>query len=131
MQGAVLLGLGLGDSLLASVAPVAKTFHHYGVAICEPFETLTHEIDDQVAHPVSKRDMAAGQIKWIVEKNSPIFPDEPQVEILELSRLFSDKDFSQPNKSRIVFVACKSDIPPSRLAELTAAGTFSTSSFSV
>ncbi|KAH8669929.1 hypothetical protein BGZ61DRAFT_537521 [Ilyonectria robusta] len=121
VQGAVLLGLGLGDSLLTSVAPVAKTFHHYGVALCEPFEPLTHEIDDQFAHPVSKRDMAAGQIKWIVEKNSPIFPDEPRVEILELSRLFSDKDFSQPNKSRIVFVACKSAIPPSRLAELTAA----------
>ena len=106
------------------LAPVRTTRHHYGIALCEAFKDSTHEADDLFLDPISKVEWkATGQIKWLVDKGSPIFPGTPRHKTVELWREFTEKDLSQSRSSRIVFVACPSDNLPSRLAKLEPNGT--------
>jgi len=76
VRGAVVCGIEKETVSNLSIATPCP--QHYGINVSEQFSRIIHEEQDLGLHPVTRAQVAQGQLLWLISKGDLILSDKPE-----------------------------------------------------
>ena len=70
---------GIEKETIPNLSIATACPQHYGISVNELYSRVNHEELDLAIHPVTKAQIAQGQLLWLINKGDLILSDKPEI----------------------------------------------------